>query len=50
VAEADRVIVMHKGKVLAEATPRKLVASAGVSTVEEAFLALTGGEERLVGR
>jgi hypothetical protein len=43
---------MHKGKVLADAPPRKLVASAGVSTVEEAFLALTGtGEEsRLVGR
>src|SRR6201997_3224651 len=40
VADADRVIVMHKGKVLADATPRKLVASAGVSTVEEAFLAM----------
>src|SRR5215469_9056552 len=52
VGDADRVIVMHKGKVLADATPRKLVASAGVSTVEEAFLALTGTGEasRLVGR
>jgi ABC-2 type transport system ATP-binding protein len=42
VGEADRVIVMHKGKVLADTTPRKLVASAGVATVEQAFLAMTG--------
>jgi ABC-2 type transport system ATP-binding protein len=47
VGNADRVIVMHKGKVLADSTPEKLVAAAGVSTVEEAFLAMTGGlEER----
>jgi ABC-2 type transport system ATP-binding protein len=39
---ADRVIVMHKGKLLADSTPRKLVAAAGVSTVEEAFLKMTG--------
>ncbi len=42
VGEADRVIVMHKGKVLADTTPQKLVASAGVATVEQAFLAMTG--------
>jgi ABC-2 type transport system ATP-binding protein len=42
VAGADRIIVMHKGKVLADSTPEKLVAAAGVSTVEEAFLAMTG--------
>jgi ABC-2 type transport system ATP-binding protein len=43
VTGADRVIVMHKGKVLADSTPEKLMAAAGVSTVEEAFLKMTGG-------
>jgi ABC-2 type transport system ATP-binding protein len=42
VVDADRVIVMHKGKVLTDSSPRKLVAAAGALTVEEAFLALTG--------
>jgi ABC-2 type transport system ATP-binding protein len=42
VGDADRVIVMHKGKVLTDTTPRKLVAAAGVSTIEQAFLAMTG--------
>src|SRR5882762_3818185 len=39
VNDADRVIVMHRGKVLADTTPKTLVASAGTSTIEEAFLA-----------
>ena len=43
VTGADRVVVMHKGKVLADTTPAKLVAAAGVATVEAAFLAMTGG-------
>jgi ABC-2 type transport system ATP-binding protein len=38
---ADRVIIMHKGKVLADAAPQMLVAAAGVATVEQAFLAMT---------
>lgn len=42
VVGADRVIVMHKGKVLTDSTPQKLVAAAGVATVEQAFLAMTG--------
>jgi ABC-2 type transport system ATP-binding protein len=42
VGDADRVIVMHKGKVLADTAPQKLVAAAGVSTIEQAFLAMTG--------
>jgi ABC-2 type transport system ATP-binding protein len=46
VGNADRVIVMHKGKVLADSPPQKLVAAAGAATVEEAFLAMTGGGER----
>src|SRR5712675_1271265 len=41
VGDADRVIVLHKGKVLADTTPKKLVAAAGTSTIEEAFLAMT---------
>ena len=42
VPDADRVIVLHRGKVLADTTPRDLVKSAGAATVEEAFLAMTG--------
>jgi len=44
VANADRVIVLHRGKVLADTTPAELIAKAGVSTVEQAFLAMTGPE------
>ena len=44
VAGADRVIVLHRGKVLADTTPAELIARAGVSTVEQAFLAMTGPE------
>jgi ABC-2 type transport system ATP-binding protein len=42
VPDADRVIVLHRGKVLADTTPKQLVANAGVGTVEEAFLKMTG--------
>ena len=42
VADADRVIVLHRGKVLADTTPAELVAAAGAKTIEEAFLAMTG--------
>jgi ABC-2 type transport system ATP-binding protein len=42
VVNADRVIVLHRGKVLADTTPRGLIASAGAATIEQAFLALTG--------
>jgi ABC-2 type transport system ATP-binding protein len=43
VGDADRVIVMHRGKVLTDTTPAKLMAAAGAVTIEEAFLAMTGG-------
>jgi ABC-2 type transport system ATP-binding protein len=43
VADADRVIVLHRGKVLANTTPAALVAQAGVATIEQAFLAMTSG-------
>lgn len=42
VADADRVIVLHHGKVVADAAPTELVARAGKASIEEAFLALTG--------
>ena len=42
VADADRVIVLHHGKVLADVSPAELLAGTGKATVEEAFLALTG--------
>ena len=42
VGDADRVIVLHRGKVLKDTTPAALVAEAGAATIEEAFLAMTG--------
>jgi ABC-2 type transport system ATP-binding protein len=42
VSGADRVIVLHHGKVLTDTTPAKLIADAGTHTIEEAFLAMTG--------
>lgn len=43
VAGADRVIVLHRGKVLADTTPAKLIVDTGTSTIEQAFLSMTGG-------
>jgi ABC-2 type transport system ATP-binding protein len=42
VADADRVIVLHRGKVLADTTPKQLIETSGKASVEEAFLAMTG--------
>jgi ABC-2 type transport system ATP-binding protein len=42
VGDADRVIVLHHGKVLADTTPAQLVAAAGAAGIEQAFLAMTG--------
>ncbi|HMK79431.1 MAG TPA: ABC transporter ATP-binding protein [Xanthobacteraceae bacterium] len=42
VPDADRVVVLHHGKVLADTSPARLVADAGAATIEEAFLAMTG--------
>jgi ABC-2 type transport system ATP-binding protein len=47
VAGADRVIVLHKGKILTDTTPAKFVAATGAASIEAAFLAMTGtGPER----
>jgi len=42
VGDADRVIVLHRGKVLADTTPRELVAASGARSIEDAFLKMTG--------
>src|SRR5262249_28106031 len=41
VPDADRVVVLHRGKVLADTTPTRLVADAGAASIEQAFLAMT---------
>src|SRR3974390_599522 len=47
VADGDRVIVMHRGKVLSDTTPAELLIATGTDTVEQAFLAMTGAPERV---
>jgi ABC-2 type transport system ATP-binding protein len=42
VAGADRVIVLHRGKVLANTTPAELISRTGATTIEQAFLSMTG--------
>jgi ABC-2 type transport system ATP-binding protein len=42
VPNADRVVVLDRGKILADTSPAQLVASAGTETIEQAFLAMTG--------
>jgi ABC-2 type transport system ATP-binding protein len=43
VPDADRVVVLHRGKILADTNPAQLVANSGKATIEQAFLAMTGG-------
>jgi ABC-2 type transport system ATP-binding protein len=42
VADADRVVVLHRGKVLTDTTPAELLKAQSAATVEEAFLKMTG--------
>jgi ABC-2 type transport system ATP-binding protein len=42
VPDADRVVVLHRGKVLGDTTPANLVAAAGATSIEQAFLSMTG--------
>jgi ABC-2 type transport system ATP-binding protein len=42
VPNADRVVVLHHGKVLADTSPARLVADADAATIEQAFLEMTG--------
>ncbi len=48
VTGADRVIVLHKGKVLTDTTPDGLLAATGAATIEQAFLAMTGTDAERV--
>lgn len=43
VVDADRVVVLHRGKMLTDTTPAALIAAAEAATIEEAFLAMTAG-------
>jgi ABC-2 type transport system ATP-binding protein len=45
VERADRVIVLHRGKVLADTTPAELVFRTGATTIEQAFLSMTGPQQ-----
>lgn len=40
--QADRVVILHRGKVLADAPPDKIRGDAGAATLAEAFLGMTG--------
>ena len=41
VPDADRILVLHRGKLLADTTAARLTADAGTVTIEQAFLAMT---------
>ena len=40
--QADRVAVLHRGKVIADGAPAELVAQAGAPDLHDAFVAMTG--------
>ena len=42
---ADRVIVLHKGRILAEGSPQALVDTTGADSLAAAFLQMTGGTD-----
>ena len=42
VERADRVIILHRGRVLDAGAPDEVVARAGAPSIGEAFLAMTG--------
>lgn len=43
VAQADRIILISKGRILNQGTPDDIIAAAGTTTLAEAYVALTGG-------
>lgn len=46
-AVCDRVVIVARGRVVAEGTPQDLLATTGCSSLEDAFVALIGSEEGL---
>lgn len=47
-ALCDRIVILGKGRVIAEGTAAELVAKSGASSLEDAFVALLGSGEGLV--
>ena len=45
IRDDDHVIVLHKGRVLADGSSRSIIDAAGARSIGEAFTSLTGGEE-----
>jgi ABC-2 type transport system ATP-binding protein len=45
IRDDDHVVVLHKGRVLADDTSRSVVSAAGARSIGEAFTSLTGGAE-----
>ncbi|CAG0972180.1 ABC transporter ATP-binding protein NatA [Burkholderiales bacterium] len=48
-ALCDRVVIIARGRVLAEGSPADILARTGKSDLEEAFIAIIGSEEGLFG-
>ncbi len=46
-ALCDRIVIIGRGKVVAEGTPAELVAQSGAATLEDAFVSLLGSGEGL---
>ena len=43
--QADRVVVLHQGRVLTSGSPGELVSQTGEANLHDAFVALTGGRD-----
>ena len=46
-ALCDRIVVIARGRVVADASPRSLLAQTGATSLEDAFVAVIGSEEGL---
>lgn len=49
VEQADRIVLIDKGRVTHQGTPAEIIAAAGTRTLSEAYVALTGGSRASVG-
>jgi sodium transport system ATP-binding protein len=47
-ALCDRIVIIGKGRIVAEGTPREILAQSGEGSLEEAFVKLLGTEEGLL--
>ena len=45
IRDDDHVIVLHRGRVLADGPSRSIISAAGARSIGEAFTSLTGGDE-----